>query len=455
MHFNKNGLEDFSRYYGIHYDICQSDVIVRDFISDAERGLAGKTSFMPMIPAYIKSSTGVPAGKKALALDAGGTNLRAAIVSFDEDGKVCTEGLTKTFMPGTRGRLGVDEFYNALAAVCEPLLAGGAAVDGIGFCFSYAMEITKDGDGIPQTFSKELDAPDAAGKPVGANLRMALAKRGIQAPERIILLNDTTATLLSGAAQIPAMRPSKIAVDGGQAAGCTAVAAGPAAGLILGTGFNIAYPEKNIPKIGVHSEDGHIVVTEAGNFLFRYQGLIDKEFDAQTKSPGAYTAEKAISGAYLGSLNLLVFKKAVEEGLLSFAKAGELCALPRLETRDLNAFLHNPLSQDGFGAYFGTGELAARAAVCYLAGLVTERAALLASALCAATVVKMGAPDNPLAPVRIAVEGTTYMMYHFMRESFEARLRTSLAACGIQNYIIMPVEQASLTGAAAAALSAA
>ena len=204
MQFNKNALEDFARYYGIHYDICQSDVIIRDFISDAERGLAGKTSFMPMIPAYIQSSTGVPAGKKALALDAGGTNLRAAIVSFDEAGGVHTEGLTKTFMPGTHGRLGVDAFYDALAAVCEPLLSGGAAIDGIGFCFSYAMEITKDGDGIPQSFSKELDIPEAAGKPVGAYLRRALTKRGIKTPERIVLLNDTTATLLSGTAQIPA-----------------------------------------------------------------------------------------------------------------------------------------------------------------------------------------------------------------------------------------------------------
>ena len=452
MKFNKAALEDFARYYGIHYDICQSDVIMRDFISDAERGLAGKTSFMPMIPAYIKSFTGVPAGKKALALDAGGTNLRAAIVSFDEAGNVCTEGLTKTFMPGTRGRLGAGEFYDALASVCEPLLSGGGSIDGIGFCFSYAMDITKDGDGIPQSFSKELDAPEAAGKPVGASLRAALAKRGIKTPERIVLLNDTTATLLSGAAQIPAMRPSKTAALDGEPAAGAAVTAGPAAGLILGTGFNIAYPEKNIPKAGLQSEGGQIVVTEAGNFLFRYQGIIDKEFDAQTKTPGAYTTEKAISGAYLGGLNLLVFKRAVQEGLISFAKQESLRALPRLETRDLNAFLHNPLSTGGFGAYFGPDELAARSAVYYLAGLVTERAALLASSLCAATVVKMGAPDNPLAPIRIAVEGTTYMIYHFMRESFEARLRTSLAACGIQNYIIMPVEQASLTGAAAAAL---
>ncbi|MDR2521401.1 MAG: hexokinase, partial [Spirochaetaceae bacterium] len=88
----------------------------------------------------------------------------------------------------------------------------------------------------------------------------------------------------------------------------------------------------------------------------------------------------------------------------------------------------------------------------YLAGIITERAALITSALTAGAVIKARA-GNPLAPVRIAVEGSTYLLYHFLRESFEARLRSALMAAGIHDYVITPVGQASLIGAAVAALS--
>ncbi|MDR0539351.1 MAG: hexokinase [Spirochaetaceae bacterium] len=448
MKFNKNELADFARYYGFHFDICDSKTLVNDFLMDAKRGLAGKSSYMPMIPAYLKPPSSVPAGKKVLALDAGGTNLRAACVHFDGEGKAVIEGLVKVPMPGSKGRLNADEFYNAIAGVCAPLLEAHPGLSGMGFCFSYPMEITKESDGIPLAFSKEIDAPEVTGKPVGAGLKAALKRRGVPTPDHIVLLNDTVATLLTGAAQIPALRPSKLeAVP----AKCCPPAPGPVVGLILGTGFNIAYPEICIPKLGGVGQTPQIIVTESGNFHFRYQGLLDKQFDAQTKSPGAYTAEKAMAGAYLGGLTMCVFKKAVDDGLLSFRKQDEFLAMENLQTRDLNAFLHAPLSGEGLGALFDVDETDAIAAAVYLAGIITERAGLLCAALTAGTVITMNAA-HPLAPVRIAVEGTTYLVYHFIRESFEARLRSILASYDIYDYLVTPVDQASLIGAAVAAL---
>ncbi|MDR2098331.1 MAG: hexokinase, partial [Spirochaetaceae bacterium] len=119
--FNPAEIDDFARFYGFHYDCCDSKTLIQDFRIAMERGLNGQYSSLPMLPAYL-SPKGRPAeGKKAIALDAGGTNLRAARVSFDSDGKPVVEDERKTSMPGTKGRISAVEFFSALAEFCEPL----------------------------------------------------------------------------------------------------------------------------------------------------------------------------------------------------------------------------------------------------------------------------------------------------------------------------------------------
>jgi hexokinase len=385
-----------------------------------------------------------------LALDAGGTNLRASLVHFNEHGKALAEGTVKAPMPGTRGRAGAAAFFDEIAALALPLLETRSRVEGIGFTFSYPMEITEDADGILLAFSKEVDAPEVIGKSVGAGLREALWRRGFRYDGRIVMLNDTAATLLSGLAEIPKDGEAVRTKDAYGSAG------GPVIGLILGTGFNTAYPEKNIPKIGFDSPaNPQIVVCETGTFALRYRGPLDREYDSTTKNPGTYTLEKAAAGAYLGPLTLHILQQAVKDQVIPLKKAGELLAMPALQTRDLNEFMHAPLTAEGpLGGLFGLDERDALAAAQYLAGSVTERAGLLAAAVVAATVERIDAPPEPFAPVRIAVEGTTYLMYKGMRRALESWLHIMLVSGKPRPYIIAPVEQASLFGAAVAALSA-
>jgi hexokinase len=452
--FNPAELADFARYYGFHYDNCDPVALVRDILFDMERGLRGQPSSLPMIPAYLSPISHVPPGKTVIALDAGGTNLRAARVRFDEAGKVQAEGIRKVPMPGTRGQVTAEAFFDEMAEVTAPLLEGQADdIEGIGFCFSYPMEVQQDGDGILMAFSKEVDAPGVIGKSIGGGLREALKRRKVQVPERIILLNDTVATLLSGLAEIPP--------DGGRGKGADryGTAGGPVIGFILGTGFNTAYPEKNIPKIGFASERAQIVVCETGTFAPRWLGVLDREFDAGTKNPGAYTMEKATAGAYLGPLTFHIIKQAVRDGALKFKKSGEFLAWPGLQTKDLNAFMHAPLAGGSgaggtsIGDLFGLDERGALASFVYLTSIVTQRAALFSAAVVAAAVERVGGGYDPFSPVRIAVEGTTYVVYKGMREALESYLHTMLAADKPRSYIIAPVEQASLFGAAVAALS--
>jgi hexokinase len=447
--FNPEELADFARYYGFHYDIVDPVCLVRDIRFDIERGLRGQSSSLPMIPAYINSGNRIPAGKTVIALDAGGTNLRAARVRFDERGKALAEGTRKVPMPGTNGRVSAELFFDAIADVTEPFLAGSGHIEGIGFCFSYPMEITREADGILMSFSKEVEAPEVQGKSIGGGLRDALARKKLKVPKKIVLLNDTVATLLCGTVEISSD------IGRGDGPDEYGIAGGPVIGFILGTGFNTAYPEKNIPKIGFQSETSpQIVVCETGTFFPRYLGYLDKEYDATTKNPGTYTQEKASAGAYLGPLSFHIFKQAVRDGVLKFKKSGEFLAWPTLQTQDLNAFLRAPLAMEGpLGKLFDKDERDALTSLVYLSSIITERASLLSAGVLAATVERMDAGYDPLAPVRIAVEGTTYVRYKGMREALESYLHTMLAAGKPRFCVISPVEQASLFGAGVAALT--
>ncbi|MDR2079622.1 MAG: hexokinase, partial [Treponema sp.] len=202
--FNPAELAEFARAYGFHYDLCDPAVLIRDTLNEMERGLRGQSSDLPMLPAYISPVAKALPGKQVIALDAGGTNLRAALVRFDGQGKAVEEGERKAAMPGTQGRVTAEAFFDQIAGTVAPLLETAKDVEGIGFCFSYPMEITKDSDGILMAFSKEVDAPEVIGKRIGRGLQDALARRKVKVPSRIVLLNDTVATLLSGLVEIPA-----------------------------------------------------------------------------------------------------------------------------------------------------------------------------------------------------------------------------------------------------------
>ena len=445
-------LDDFARSYGFHYDTIDSAELLGDFCGEMERGLLGEPSSLLMLPSYLSPRSSLPPGKTVVALDAGGTNLRVSRIRFDKDGRPEQLVTERAPMPGTRGQLSAEAFYDELACAAAPCFEGADEIEGMGFCFSYEMEVAKDGDGIPIALSKEVDAPAIIGKSLGAGLRAALAKRGIKAPPRIVFLNDTTATLLSGIAQIPARAADKTRDDGMTAPDRLGVGAGGTMGFILGTGLNTAYLETSIPKINFHSKDApQIVVAESGAWAHCRQGQLDREFDATTAAPGFHTLEKATSGAYLGGLSLHILKQALRDKLIDCAD--ELFALEKLETRDLNEFLHRPLALEGIlGGLFSADEYEALSRVLYIMSIITERAALFSAVVIAGTVEHTGEGFDPLRPFRIAVEGTTFMRYHHLRESIEGHLRRLLCGKRPRFYLLSPVEQASLFGAAVAAL---
>jgi len=448
--FDPEALSEFARHYGFHYKAIDPPALVEEVKAEMERGLRGEPSSLPMIPAYITPASTIKPSKTVIALDAGGTNLRAALVMWDENGAACIQSVRKAPMPGTKGQLGKNAFFDEIAALIIPLMeASSAKIEGIGFCFSYPIEITKDADGMLLAFSKEVDAPEVIGTFIGAGLKEALRRQGAFVPEKVIVLNDTAAALLSGLSAMPAQgdfHQSEHRFHGESSASI---------GFILGTGFNTAYPETTIPKINFTSSDKpQIVVCESGNFAHRYTGSLDKEFDSGTKTPGSYTLEKTAAGAYLGPLTFHIAKRALHDGLFSFKRRDEFCALPTLSTKDLNDFLQKPFNGNAssLAKLFTKDEHSAVASLLYTAALVTERGALLSAAVLAAVVEKSCPSVSPFAPARIAVEGSTYLLYKGMRPALDSYLHMILNRDKPRPYSIVPVETASLLGAATAAV---
>jgi hexokinase len=406
------------------------DGLVADLLAEMEAGLAGRPSSLAMIPTWLAPVDRIPAGDPVLAIDAGGTNFRAALVSFGPDGPL-VEGFRSASMPGITGEIGRDAFFDVLAGHVADL---AARTGRIGFCFSYPMEILPDREGRLLRFTKEIRAPEVEGTLVGAGLCEALARAGVRGTWTAVLLNDTTATLLAGRSAAEDAR----GFDG-------------YVGYILGTGTNAAYLEASIPKAPGAAEQ--IVVLESGGFAIRGRGDLDEAFDRTTKEPGRYTCEKMHSGGYLGGLALTVLQAAAREGLFSGPAAASLERMDALAAKDLSAFLRRPFDASRpLGAAVAASERDRERAYLLLDALVS-RAALLAAGVLAAVVLKSGRGALASRPSCIAVDGTTWREVPGLAVRAAAAFERHLGdERGRFVRIVLP-ERAPLMGAAVAALA--
>jgi hexokinase len=305
------------------------------------------------------------------------------------------------------------------------------------------MKITPDEDGEVIIFSKEIKSREVEWQRVGLGLSEALVRRGWQRPEKITLINDTKAALLSGAAAHNGMEYSSFA------------------GLILGTGLNSAYIES--APIGKAAKTAHpaaiphsqIVVCEAGKFTQIPQSDFDKALDAETQTPGLYIIEKMCAGAYVGRAASLIIAGAAKEGLFSAPVSDELKRLSaqNLTLKDMDQFLWAPFARGAddnilrSAAAKGTEDDCAL--LYFLLDSLVDRQARLAAAVVAAAVLKSGKGTNPARPVCVVMEGTTALKTHKLRERLFCYVSAVLRAR--RRYVdIITVENAITLGAAIA-----
>ncbi|MGA2613103.1 MAG: hexokinase [Spirochaetia bacterium] len=406
-----------------------------DFLAEMTRGLDGTPSSLAMIPTYIETAREVPRGRTVIALDAGGTNLRVAAVTFDQSGKAVVEDLARHRMPGIDAEISREEFFGALAEHVMPL-AGRA--DRVGFCFSYPAEMLPDKDGRLIHFSKEVKAKGVEGQLIGRNLSLAMEAAGAR-PPGVVLLNDTVATLLAGRNAIPGRRFDDFI------------------GIVCGTGFNASYVEKNssIRKLaGLDPSGSQVINTETGGFALSPTGAVDDAFDATTAAPSKYRHEKMISGVYLGTLALFAVKEAARAGCLSAEAGRAVAGLHELSTRALNDFLLRPDSGDNpLGSLCLRLPADDRRDLLILLDALVERAALLVAASISAIVLKTGKGRDPRVPVCITVDGTTYWELASFHTRVQSHMRGLLVGDRERAWEIISVSDAPLLGAAIAALT--
>lgn len=425
-------VKNFLKKHGFDLSSLDLEALLASFASEMDAGLNGVASSLAMIPSFLTTEGKIPVGRSVAVIDAGGTNLRVCTVSFDAAGRPEISNFSKYAMPGVEKEVSKDEFFSLLAEYAAPVLK---YADDIGFCFSYACEITPDCDGRLLHWSKQIKAPEVVGCLVGSELRAKLEPMGFKG--KITVLNDTVATLLAG-------------VSAGIARQYSAYV-----GVILGTGTNTAtvVPNDTIGKCSSLPDGSMIINMETGDFDPVPMTEFDECLHSRTLDPGKFRFEKQISGGYLGDLGLAFLQMAAEDGLFSEGAKNGILAMKTLENKDFDNFCDDPsVSDNALSALDLTDD--DRRTIQAIGEAVYTRAAILSAVNVAAGVIRSGGGKDPLAPVCVNIDGSTY--YRTRTAEFKSRteevVRALLEPRGI-SYRAVNIPDSPVIGAAVAGLT--
>ncbi|WP_407429373.1 hexokinase, partial [Treponema sp.] len=411
-----------------NFDVNVSvDSLTKYILYDMNLGLKSpELAGEDMIKTWMLPPKEKPHNQKVIVIDAGGTNFRSCLVTFDSNGEYEISDFKKTSMPGIERELTKKEFFSQIADNIDYLKN---KADRIGFCFSYSMNITKDGDGISTSFSKEIKAKEVIGCKIGETLCEELEKRGWNKIKKIALLNDTVSALLAGSAAVK------------EGCSCSSFV-----GFILGTGINSAYIQK--------STENQIIVCESGKCDKLPRSDFDISLDKKTVCPGQYQLEKQCSGAYLGAVAYEVLNCAAKEGLFSEKTASNLLKLNSLTLIEIDSFLYAPFKKND--KYSTLSEICEndndRKTVYEILEILVERCAKNAAAILSAVCIQCEEGKNPVHPIGILCNGTTFFKTHKLKSKIEGLLEQYLTKENGIYYELLSMENDITVGTAVAGL---
>jgi len=289
--------------------ISQTEIltIASLFQEHMEHGLSGHLSSLKMFPSYLSAPSGCEAGT-FLALDFGGSNVRAAVVELKGEGNYLE--LYRLSQPLSDPESGYDyrastvtaeELFDYLAGIVQEALNNSSANSTLnsstsgplplGFAFSFPYHQRRIEEGLLLNWNKEIKTSGVVGKDVGQLLYAALERRGLGGVVRpVAIVNDTVTTFLTAAYQNPSVDIASI----------------------IGTGYNTCYLEQKTPGF----EAPIIINTESGNFSAAPETVYDQWLDQSSDNPGEQKFEKKLSGKYLGELFRQIVLDFSLQGLL-------------------------------------------------------------------------------------------------------------------------------------------
>lgn len=415
-------LNEFLCQISMHPDQTDIQTVTENCISEIGKGLRGEDSSLKMIPTYISAYGEPPEKIPVIAIDAGGTNLRIALVAF-ENAKPVISRMQVYPIPGSLREISAGEFFSDIADKILPLTD---VSDRIGFCFSYPAEIFPNRDGKILRLSKGVCVKDSAGLVIGQELIKKLREKGVSKEFNFTLLNDTVASMMGGAAEFPITEFDGIC------------------GLILGTGFNTCYTEKGEKITKLKNAPDMIINCETSNFSKLFRGKADEMTDAASENPGIGFCEKMISGAYLGKVITNTAILAAQRGLLTegFANVEQVFSLPELDD-----FLRGKLNR--------VTKLCAGEDTAVLKEIIDkcfERAAKLVCVNIAALCLQCGGGKEASHPFCVVAEGSTFYKSLLMRAKLDRYVKEYIEGRLSRHIVFRGAENLTLTGAALSAL---
>ena len=391
------------------------------FVDEMEAGLAGSKSSLDMIPTYLACGSPEP-GRRAAVIDAGGTNFRASRVLFTERGAEI-EYVERSPMPGTEKPASWQEFIDYSAHRLYRVMDGS---DALGFCFSFRAEITPERDGRVIAMSKGVELTGYEGRLICSDVTAALGRLGAPQPPAV-LVNDTTAVLLSGA--------SLLRTEGYDSL----------IGLVCGTGQNTCcvVDTSRIGKISGADTPAMLVNLESGCFDGCPRGDFDMELDAATVNPNDHLLEKMTSGAYLGELCRLTLKGAAREGLLTDEGAERVHSIAVLTSADADELATNA------PRLFSKRDAALIRELCHA---VFSRAAMCVCANLSAILILTDKGADPARPACICADGSVIRRSRAFSSELSHYLDSFTRAVLGRHTVLRCVEDSTTLGTAAAAL---
>lgn len=312
--FNESKFQDIIDSFTI--DKVELEQIAAAFRRDIVLGLEGDPlSSFKMLQSYLALPTRDEKGQ-FIALDFGGTNVRALLIELLGDGKVnVVKKAAKQLVTADYNYISENTTAENLFDFIAGLILEVAEEKKeylLGHTFSFPSMQTDLYNARLITWTKEFAITGVEGEVVNDLLKSALARRGANNIKPVAVINDTVATLLAAA-----YKNDRTDI-----------------GSICGTGHNTAYLEsyRGLAKPRM------ILNLESGNFDKLFTNQYDKIIDQRSERPGAQRLEKMVSGKYLGVLFYLAICDALglEDKAIEFDGA-DLSVILADQSQNLNA----------------------------------------------------------------------------------------------------------------------
>ncbi|MCR5482012.1 MAG: hypothetical protein K6F52_04375 [Clostridia bacterium] len=399
----ENICRQFTNRYGYHADFSLSKELAESFLNELNYTIrTDKNHDFAMLPLVFYSGRPDVRGKSVIVMDIGGTNTRITLVGFDENGVPKLLDFKKEPTPGNEKVIEIDEFYLEIIRIAEPFLK---KADHIGVSFSYATDALPNGDAKVAAGGKQILVKDFIGSVIGEGLRKAMRSIGIDTDYKIRIINDAAAVFFGGMAKDPAEKY------------------GNYIGLVLGTGFNMAYLEP--------AEHFTVVNQECGGFRRMPLNDADREYIALTYDKEIDWCEKVVSGRYFGGTVLFALRQAAKDGLFEGAFAEELMKHEALETKEMSLFMASKGREGEPARWLSKIEPEKRdlytEMALFIAEGVMDRAAFFVSVALFATLIRGRSQEGK--STCIMVEGSLYEKL----PGFAERIRAHLARLKKEN----------------------